>query len=126
MTNVTISWTLKLINLTVYPLFRQDLIAHHSLMSSSSPTRRRICIVGAGSAGMSAAYALSQHPDKYAVTVYEKEDVTGGMATSIEINADEYGASCINDGVQGCSPAFVNTIRMFRVLGFESTKVGMQ
>ena len=92
----------------------------------SPPARQRICIVGAGASGMSAAYALSQHPEKYEVTVYDKESVAGGMATSIAIDASKYGASYINDGVQGCSPAFANTIRMFRMLGFEPTKVGMQ
>ena len=75
---------------------------------------------------MSAAYALSRHPDRYHVTVYDKEAVAGGMATSISVDTDKYGASYINDGVQGCSPAFANTMRMFRMLGFEPTEVGMQ
>ncbi len=92
----------------------------------SNPALKRVCIVGAGSAGMSAAYALSQYPEIFSVTVYDKEHVAGGMATSIGIDAEKYGASYINDGVQGCSPAFANTIRMFRMLGFEPTKVGMQ
>ena len=74
---------------------------------------------------MSAAYALSRHPDKYEVVVFDKESITGGMATSIPVDA-KYGASYINDGVQGCSPAFANTMRMFRMLGFEPTEVGMQ
>ncbi|CAE6483116.1 unnamed protein product, partial [Rhizoctonia solani] len=39
---------------------------------------------------------------------------------------ERYGASYINDGVQGCSPAFANTIKMFKLLGYECTKVGMQ
>lgn len=75
---------------------------------------------------MSAAFALSRHPDKYEVVVFDKEPVAGGMATSIPIDPDKYGASYINDGVQGCSPAFANTMRMFRMLGFEPTEVGMQ
>ncbi|GJE95068.1 FAD/NAD(P)-binding domain-containing protein [Phanerochaete sordida] len=94
-------------------------------MSSSAP-RQRVCIVGAGASGMSAAYALSRHPDKFDVTVYDKEAVAGGMATSVSIDAAKYGAEYINDGVQGCSPAFANTMRMFRMLGFEPTEVGMQ
>lgn len=87
---------------------------------------KRVCIIGAGASGMSAAYALSQHPERYQVTVYDKQDVAGGMATSIDIDADQYGASYINDGVQGCSPVFANTLRMFRMLGFEATEVEMQ
>ncbi|CAE6352340.1 unnamed protein product [Rhizoctonia solani] len=88
--------------------------------------RTRVCIVGAGAAGMSCAYALSRHPDKYEVTVFDKQSEAGGMATSISIDAERYGASYINDGVQGCSPAFANTIKMFKLLGYECAEVGMQ
>ncbi|CCM00268.1 uncharacterized protein FIBRA_02298 [Fibroporia radiculosa] len=91
-----------------------------------TPAPKRICIVGAGASGMSAAYALSRHPDRYEVTIYDKQNTTGGMATSVDIDVDKYGASYINDGVQGCSPVFANTIRMFRMLGFEATEVEMQ
>jgi phytoene dehydrogenase-like protein len=87
---------------------------------------KRVAIVGCGASGMSAAYALSRHPGKFAVTVFEKSPYPGGMATSIDIDAEKYGADYINDGVQGCSPAFANTIRMFRDLGFEPSPVGMQ
>ncbi|EUC61602.1 flavin containing amine oxidasedehydrogenase, putative [Rhizoctonia solani AG-3 Rhs1AP] len=88
--------------------------------------KTRVCIVGAGASGMSCAYALGKHPDKYQVTIFDKQPEAGGMATSIPIDAGRYGASYINDGVQGCSPAFANTIKMFKLLGYECTKVGMQ
>ncbi|KAG8707621.1 hypothetical protein FRC09_001729 [Ceratobasidium sp. 395] len=88
--------------------------------------KTRVCIVGAGASGMSCAYALSRHPDKYEVTVFDKEPEAGGMATSIPIDAERYGASYINDGVQGCSPTFANTIKMFKLLGYECSSVGMQ
>lgn len=71
--------------------------------------KTRVCIVGAGASGMSCAYALSKHPNKYEVIVVDKQPEAGGMATSIPIDAERYGASYINDGVQGCSPAFANT-----------------
>ncbi|KAI0674921.1 FAD/NAD-P-binding domain-containing protein [Trametes maxima] len=95
-------------------------------MAPSTTTPKRVCIVGAGAAGMSAAYALSRHPDKFEVTVFDKQPVAGGMATSVDIDPALYGASYINDGVQGCSPVFANTLRMFRMLGFEATEVDMQ
>ncbi|KAG8695444.1 hypothetical protein FRC08_007830, partial [Ceratobasidium sp. 394] len=88
--------------------------------------KTRVCIVGAGASGMSCAYALSRHPDKYELTVFDKELEAGGMATSIPIDEDRYGASYINDGVQGCSPAFANTIKMFKLLGYECSPIGMQ
>ncbi|KAL5523247.1 hypothetical protein ACEPAF_1514 [Sanghuangporus sanghuang] len=86
----------------------------------------KVAIVGAGSAGMAAAFALTNHPDKFQVTVFDKQDVCGGMATSIPIDADKFGASYINDGVQGGSPQFYNTFKFFEKLGFRSTEVGMQ
>ena len=75
---------------------------------------------------MSAAYALSKSPEKFDVTLYERSAVPGGMATSVDIDESKYGASYINDGVQGASPVFYNTYAMFDVLGFEASKVGMQ
>ena len=95
-------------------------------MTSPNSQRKRVCIVGAGAAGMSAAYALSRHPDRFEVTVFDKADVAGGMATSVDIDPAKYGAGYINDGVQGCSPVFFNTLCMFRMLGFEATEVDMQ
>lgn len=70
-------------------------------MSPPPASRTRVAIVGSGASGMSAAYALSRHPDKFEVTVFDKEPQPGGMATSIEINPEVYGATYINDGVQG-------------------------
>ena len=98
----------------------------HCTDRMTTNNRKRVCIVGAGASGMSAAYALSRHPERYEVTVFEKESCAGGMATSIGIDDRKFGADYINDGVQGCSPAFANTMRMFRMLGFEPTEVGMQ
>ena len=88
--------------------------------------RKRVCVVGAGASGMAAAYALSRHPDRFAVTVFDKEGVAGGVATSLALDAARFGAGYVNDGVQGCSPVFFNTLRMFRTLGFEATEVEMQ
>ncbi|KLO12863.1 FAD/NAD-binding domain-containing protein [Schizopora paradoxa] len=87
---------------------------------------KRVAIIGAGSAGMAAAYALSNHPDKFQVTIFDKQDVCGGMATSSPIDAEKFGASYINDGVQGGSPQFYNTYKFFEKMGFSSTDVGMQ
>lgn len=76
--------------------------------------------------GMSAAFAFSQHPDKFEVTLFERSSYAGGMATSVDIDSEKYGASYINDGVQGASPVFHNTYAMFDRLGFKSSEVGMQ
>ncbi|KAH9979823.1 hypothetical protein BJV74DRAFT_887896 [Russula compacta] len=42
----------------------------------------RVSTVGAGAAGLSAAYVLSRHPDKFIVTVFEKERVARSIASS--------------------------------------------
>ncbi|KAB5588415.1 hypothetical protein CTheo_8144 [Ceratobasidium theobromae] len=89
-------------------------------------SKTRVCIVGAGAAGMSCAFALSKHPDKFEITIFDKQSEAGGMATSIPIDPERYGATYINDGVQGCSPAFANTIKLFKLLGYECSEVGMQ
>ncbi|KAJ3561360.1 hypothetical protein NP233_g10242 [Leucocoprinus birnbaumii] len=89
-------------------------------------SKTRVLIVGGGACGMSAAYAFSQHPDKFDATLYERSANAGGMATSAPINRDKYGAEYINDGVQGASPVFYNTYALFDKLGFKASDVGMQ
>ncbi|CAO1613803.1 unnamed protein product [Parajaminaea phylloscopi] len=90
--------------------------------------RKRVLIVGAGCAGLSTAYSLSLSPDKFVATLYEKSVSVGGSATSYQLpDPDYYGADYINDGVQGASPVFYNTFKMFEeVLGFKATEVGLQ
>lgn len=64
-------------------------------------TKKSIVIVGAGAAGMSAAYSFSLKPDEFDVVLLERSSYCGGMATSTEIDPAIYGASYVNDGVQG-------------------------
>ena len=87
---------------------------------------KRVAIIGGGAAGMSAALVLSQHPDRFTVTLFERSSTPGGMATSVPIDPSRFGADYINDGVQGASPVFHNTYAVFEKLGFASSKVGMQ
>ncbi|KAF9534035.1 FAD/NAD-P-binding domain-containing protein [Crepidotus variabilis] len=94
--------------------------------SAQQSTKLRVLIVGAGASGMSAAYAFSQHPDRFSVKVYERSSSCGGMATSHPIDASKYGASYINDGVQGASPVFHNTYAIFEKLGYKASEVDMQ
>lgn len=57
--------------------------------TSEAKKKTRVAIVGAGAAGSSCAYALSRHPDRYDVTVFDKEKVAGGMASSLDIDASK-------------------------------------
>ncbi|TIC06082.1 nucleotide-binding domain-containing protein [Wallemia mellicola] len=93
-----------------------------------SETRARVLIIGAGCSGMAAAYSFSLEPSKFKVTICDKVQNVGGSATSYELeDRNKFGAEYINDGVQGASPVFYNTLSMFEnILGFRASNVGMQ
>jgi predicted NAD/FAD-binding protein len=89
-------------------------------------TKAKVCIIGAGAAGMSAAWSLSRYPDRYDVTVCEKKAQAGGVATTenVQIMPD---VSCeINDGVQGGSSSYRNSILLHREVGFDPSPVHMR
>lgn len=96
------------------------------IMANSQPARKRVAVIGAGASGMSAAYALSLHPDMFSVVLFERSGSCGGMATSSPIEMAKFQASYINDGVQGGSPQFHNTFGMFEKLGHHGSEVGFQ
>lgn len=81
--------------------------------SSRDQQQKHVVIVGAGAAGMSCAATLAQHPDKFKVTVLERGSVCGGQATSIPLDERKFGASWMNNGVQGGSPIFKHTFHFF-------------
>ena len=56
----------------------------------------------------------------------ERASVCGGQATSIPLDAGKYGASWMNDGVQGGSPAFKHTGHFFKKYGHEWHPVKLQ
>lgn len=75
---------------------------------------------------MSCAAGLARHPDKFKVTIIEREPVTGGQATSVAVDREKYGAEWMNDGVQGGSPIFSHTFHFFRALGHEPHECDLQ
>lgn len=54
-----------------------------------------------GPIGMSCADSLSNHPDRFDVTLIEAQNYCGGQAFSIPIDEKKYGSSWMNQGVQG-------------------------
>ncbi|KAA8899635.1 FAD/NAD(P)-binding domain-containing protein [Sphaerosporella brunnea] len=96
--------------------------------SSALPTMppKRVLIVGAGAAGMSCAHLLSQHPEKFHVTLIESTSYCGGQAFSVPISESLHGASWLNQGVQGGSPVFRHTLHLMSALGFPASPVKLQ
>ncbi|KAI1504761.1 hypothetical protein F5X99DRAFT_432533 [Biscogniauxia marginata] len=101
-----------------------DNMAHNG--SKVPDGRKRILIVGAGAAGMSTAYHLSQHPEKFDVTLIDAVDYCGGQAFSIPLDKQKHGASWCNQGVQGGSYIFHHTVTMFQRQGFHADPVNLQ
>ncbi|KAJ5712410.1 hypothetical protein N7493_008878 [Penicillium malachiteum] len=91
-----------------------------------STTKKKVAIIGAGAAGMSCASTLANHPEQFEVTMFDIESHTGGQATSIPLDGAKYGASWLNDGVQGGSAIFRHTFRFFRQYGHEPQPVKLQ
>ena len=75
---------------------------------------------------MSCAHHLSNHPDKFDVTLVDAVDYCGGQAFSIPISKDDTGASWLNQGVQGGSYIFHHTMTMFARNGYWADPVGLQ
>ena len=78
------------------------------------------------SQGMSCAHHLAQHPDKFDVTLIDAVDYCGGQAFSIPIDKQQYGASWLNQGVQGGSYIFHHTLTMFARQGHHADPVNLQ
>lgn len=75
---------------------------------------------------MAAAHHLSQHPDKFNVTIIDAVDYCGGQAFSMPIDKNRYGASWFNQGVQGGSYIFHHTMTMFARQGYHADPVELQ
>ncbi|GJN92087.1 hypothetical protein Rhopal_005116-T1 [Rhodotorula paludigena] len=90
------------------------------------PQKKRVVIVGAGAAGMSCAEQLSQHPDRFDVTLIESQGYCGGQAFSIPIDEKKYGASWMNQGVQGGSWIYHHTFHMFKERGRQAEPVDLE
>ena len=50
---------------------------------------KKVVIIGAGPAGLTAAYYLLQSDQKFDIKIYEKDKVAGGLSKSIEFNGNK-------------------------------------
>lgn len=75
---------------------------------------------------MSCAHHLGEHPDKFDVTLIDAVAHCGGQAYSIPIDKEKFGASWMNQGVQGGSYIFHHTMTMFARMGHRADPVKLQ
>jgi predicted NAD/FAD-binding protein len=92
-------------------------------MTTHRPTR--VLIVGSGAAGTAAAWALARHP-RFEVDVWEAAPQAGGVATSETVPLEGNGSAWINDGVQGGSPTYRNTLWLHQQVGMEPRPVSFR
>lgn len=100
----------------------------------------RVLIIGGGAAGSSAAYALARHNEtithsssrsshnhqRFVVSLWEKSDVMGGVATTESLSLPDGTTVEINDGVQGGALSYRNTLQLHESLGFSPSDVCMK
>ena len=91
---------------------------------ASPPGRgpKRICVVGAGISGLGAAWALGQHPERFAVELYERHDELGGNAVTVDIPQDDGTSIPVDISVTAYIPAvyqnYAKLLERFGVQGW--------
>ncbi len=83
---------------------------------ASPNNQKRVLVVGAGAAGTAAAWSLARTPG-FSVEVWEAEPRAGGVATSEVVSANGSPGIWLNDGVQGGSPTYRNTLWLHEQAG---------
>ncbi|HZO13993.1 MAG TPA: FAD-dependent oxidoreductase [Polyangiaceae bacterium] len=80
----------------------------------------RICIVGGGIAGLGAAWALSQHSDKFDFQIFERNDRLGGNAMTVDIPQDDGSMVPIDISVTAFIPSvYQNYVELLNRYGIE-------
>ena len=81
---------------------------------------RRVAIVGAGVAGLGAAWALNRHPDRFDFRVFEAEAQLGGNAVTADMPQDDGTSIPFDISVTACIPSVYHHILLVaRQLGIE-------
>ena len=81
--------------------------------------RKRVCIVGGGISGLGAAWALSRHPDRFEIALYEKEDRIGGNAVTVDIPQDDGSVIPVDISVTAFIPTvYHHYVQLLDLYGF--------
>ncbi len=82
--------------------------------------KKRVCVVGGGVAGIGAAWAMSQHPDRFDFELYEKNDRLGGNAMTVDIPQDDGSSIPIDVSVTAFIPSvYHNYLELMKHYGIE-------
>jgi len=65
---------------------------------------QKIAIIGGGVAGLGAAWALSKHPDRFDIRLFEANDRLGGNAITVDMPQDDGRSVCFDISVTACIP----------------------
>ena len=89
-------------------------------LNKMAPLRpQRICIVGGGISALGAAWALSQHPERFEFVLYEKNGCLGGNAMTVDIPQDNGSTIPIDISVTACIPTvyhnFVELMKHYNI-----------
>jgi uncharacterized protein len=83
--------------------------------------KKRICIVGGGVSGLAAAWALGQHPERFAVELYERNDELGGNAVTVDIPQDDGTSIPVDISVTAYIPTvYQNYVKLLERFGIDS------
>lgn len=87
-------------------------VQQHQQHDETHSTSQRVAIVGAGAAGISAAWSLSRYSHNH-IDIYETQNKSGGVASTELIHMNYMNQKIdirLNDGVQGGSNTYHNTL----------------
>ena len=65
---------------------------------------QKIAIIGGGVAGLGAAWALSKHPDRFDIRVFEANDRIGGNAITVDMPQEDGRSIPFDISVTACIP----------------------
>ncbi len=74
---------------------------------------KKVAIIGGGVSGLGAAWALSQHPDRFDFQVYEAQAEIGGNAITVDMPQDGGGSIPFDISVTACIPTVYHHILLF-------------
>ena len=79
---------------------------------SDKSAPRRVAIVGAGVSGLAAAWALSQHPDRFDFRIYEAQPRIGGNAVTADMPQADGSSIPFDISVTACIPSVYHHIML--------------